>query len=119
MDLRGAPFFGYYWNAVWCAIINTPTVAEMHAIYSAIEAAFRTFQLPRTISTEDGEYVHEQTVFGADNLYLIGSTKLAEQLRQSMAQDWTPQNIGANTVATTNNWKGWAKYMVSRFLDNV
>lgn len=117
-DLRGAPFWGYWWNAVGVQITNTPTVADMHAIYSAIEAAFRTFQLPKTISTEDGEYVHEQTVLGADNLYLAGSTYLAEQMRQSLSQDWSPQNVGANTVATTNNWKGWAKYVVSRFLDD-
>ena len=118
VDLRGAPFWGYWWNAVWVQITNTPNVAEMHAVYSLIESAFRTFQLPKTISTEDGEYVHEQTIFGSDNLYLCGSTYLSEQMRQSMAQDWSPQNIGNSTVATTNNWKGWAKYMVSRFLDN-
>lgn len=118
-DLRGAPFFGYWWNSVLVQITNTPSVAEMHAIYSSVENAFRTFQLPKTVSTEDGEYTHEQTVFGSDNLYFVASTALAEQLRQSLNQDWMPQNIGGNTVATTNNWKGYAKYIVSRFMDDV
>jgi len=117
VDLRGAPFFTYFWNAVGVNIIGTPNVAEMHAIFSQILTAFRTFQYPKSLSTEDGEYVHEQTVFNSGNLYLIGSTYLSEQLRQSVSQDWMPQSVGSSTVATTNNWKGFANWNVSRFLD--
>src|SRR5690349_23443185 len=53
-------------RSVGVQITNTPNVAEMHAIYSAIVAAFRTFRMPTTVSTEDGEYVHEQTKFGSN-----------------------------------------------------
>lgn len=121
-DLRGAPFFGYWWNAVYTAITGLPTITEMHSIYQAMEAAFRTFTLPKTISTEDGEYVHEQTEFSADSLFLAGGTPLAELLRQSLNQDWTPQSVQVsagvtNTVATTNLWKGYARYLVSAFLN--
>ena len=125
-DLRGAPAFGYWWHAILVQITNTPNVADMHTIFSNIEVQFRTFQLPKTISTEDGEYVHEQTVFNSDNLYLASSTGLSEVLRQALSQDWVPQTIGggqgsgggtAQTVATTNNFKGWAKYLVSVFLN--
>ena len=117
-DLRGAPFFGYWWNAVGVNIINTPNVAEMHAIYSAVVAAFRSFAYPRTASTEDGEYIHEQTTFSAQNLMYVGSTYLSEQLRQSLGQGWIPQNVGNNSVATTNLWQNSARWACSRFLDN-
>lgn len=121
-DLRGAAAYGWWWNAVYVQITGLPNIAEMHSIYQSIEAQFRTFQLPKTISTEDGEYIHEQSEFSAGNLYLAGSTYLAELFRQSLNQDWVPQNVGVgasttNTVATTNLWKGWAKYVVSVFLN--
>lgn len=118
VDLRGAPFFGYWWNAVGVNITGTPNVADMHAIYSAILAAFRTFRYPLTISTEDGEYVHEQTVFDSGNLTLVASTQLSEQLRQSVSEDWIPQNVGNNTVATTNTFKNFAKWFCSRYMDD-
>jgi phage major head subunit gpT-like protein len=117
-DLRGAPFFGYWFNAVGVNITNTPNVADMHAIYSAINAAFRTFQYPKIVATEDGEYVHEQTVFDSSNLCIVASTYLSEQVRQSIMKDLIPQNIGNNTVATENTFKGYAKWYVSRFMDN-
>jgi len=122
-DLRGAPAFGYWWNSVYTAISGLPTVAEMHSIYQQIESAYRTFQLPKTISTEDGEYVHEQTLFTQANHTMAGSTGIAEPLRQSLNQDWVPQTIGGGqgtnpqTVATMNNYKGFAKYVVSAFLN--
>jgi phage major head subunit gpT-like protein len=118
VDLRGAPLLTWFWNAVAVQITNTPTVAEMHAIYSAVIAAFRSFQMPRTTTAEDGEYVHEQTEFSAENLMYVGSSYLSEQLRQSLGEQWVPQNIGANTVATTNTWRASAKFMITRFLDN-
>lgn len=117
-DMRGGPAFSYWFNAVGVQITNTPNVADMHAIFSAAVAAFRTFQYPKIVSTEDGEYVHEQTVFDESNLCIVASTYLSEQLRQSISQEWIPQNIGNNTVATTNNWRKFAKWYITRYLDN-
>ena len=118
VDLRGAPFFSWWFNAVGVQITNTPNVAEMHAIYSLFSNAFASFKNPIVTSTDDGEFIHEQTVFDSSNLYLVGSAQLREQLRQSVAQDWIPQNIGNNTVATTSTFKGWAKWTVSNYLNN-
>jgi hypothetical protein len=116
-DLRGSAFFTYFWNAVVCQITNTPSVAELHPIFQLIESAFRTFQYPQSVATADGEYPHEQTVFDKGNLVYIASTALATQLRQAMRQAWIPQNIGGNTVATTNTWSEEFTWFVSRFLD--
>ncbi len=115
--LRGAPFLGFWWNAVLCQIAGVPNVAEVHQIFALIEAAFRTFTLPQTSSTDDGELVHEQTEFEAGNLYIAASTPLGEVLRQALGQDWAPQSVGGSTVATTNSYKGFAKKTVSAFLN--
>jgi phage major head subunit gpT-like protein len=117
VDLRGAPFFTYFWNSCACQIIGLPNVAEMNAIYSQMEAYMRKYQYPKTSATEWGEYVHEQTIFGSSNLVLAGSSQLAEQIRASTVEDWIPQNIGTNTVATNNTRKGFAEWMVTTFLD--
>jgi phage major head subunit gpT-like protein len=122
--LRGRAAYGIWYNAVKQPINGKPNVSEMHEIFSNVEARFRTFQLPKFRAVTFGEYVHEQTQFSSSSLTIAGSTGLAEVLRQALTQDWAPQAgaaaIGGNTavgnVATTNNYKGWAGYMVSNFL---
>lgn len=120
-DLRGAPAFAYWWNACLMQITGKPNVAEMHDIFQAFENAFRVFTLPQTISTEDSERPHEQSEFSAENLMLVGSTDLGEPMRQALTAAWVPQSIsvsaGTNTVATNNNYSGWARYIVSAFLN--
>lgn len=52
---------------------------------------------------------------------LVGSTDLGEPMRQALTAAWVPQSIsvsaGTNTVATNNNYSGWARYIVSAFLN--
>jgi phage major head subunit gpT-like protein len=117
IDMEGEAAYGYWWDAVWVDITDTPTVAELHDIFRSIETAFRTFTLPKALVSDDGEYVHEQTVFSSANLTLVGSTGLSELLRQALNQDWVPQNIGSTPVATTNRFKGFASWTVSAFMN--
>lgn len=122
--LRGRAGYGIWYNAIRQPINGKPNISEMHEIFSNIEAQFRTFQLPKYRATTFGEYVHEQTQFSSSNLTLCGSTGLAEVLRQALTQDWAPQggavSIGGTAsvgnVATSNNYKGWANYLVSAYL---
>jgi len=116
IDLEGEAAYGYWWDAVQVSISDTPTVVELHTIFGNIEKAFRSFQLPKALTSEDGEYVHEQRVFSTGNLTLIGSTSLAEPLRQALGENWAPQTVGGATVATTNRFAGWANWQVSAFL---
>lgn len=117
IDMEGEAAYGYWWDAIWVNITGTPTVTEMHEIYSDIEVAFRGFQLPKALTSDDGEYIHEQVEFNHDNLLLVGSTGLSELLRQSLNQDWVPQSIGSTVVATTNRFNGWASHLVSAFMN--
>jgi phage major head subunit gpT-like protein len=116
IDMEGAAGFGYWWDAIWVDITDTPTVSEIHTILGNIKTAFMTFQLPKALTSEDGEYVHEQTEFSSANLTLVGSPGLDNLMRQVLNQDWVPQNVGSNTVATTNYWKGFANWVPSAFL---
>lgn len=127
IDMEGEAAYGYWWDAVWVNITDTPTVAEMHEIFSQIEVAFRGFQLPKSSNSEDGEYVHEQTAFSVENLHLVGSVGLSEVLRQALNNDFVPQTITggqggsgsgtSQTVAVSNRFKGWAGYTVSAFMN--
>jgi phage major head subunit gpT-like protein len=124
VDMRGIAGYGWWWNATYMQITGLPNVTEMYQIYQQIEQAFRTYQMPKTGSDLAGEYVHEQTEFEASNLCLVGSTYLAQTLRQSLNLSWVPQaginvgGTGSTSVATENLFKGWARYFVSRFLDS-
>lgn len=117
IDMEGEAAYGYWWDLVWVNVTDTPNVTEMHEIFSSIEAAFRTFTLPKSLASEDGEYIHEQVEFSASNLTLVASTGLAELLRQSLNQDWVPQSVASTVVPTTNRFKGWASYVVSAFMN--
>ncbi len=116
IDMEGAAAFSYPYDAIWVDITNTPTVAEMQEIYKKIGTAFRGFQLAKALASDDGEYIHEQTKFSSGNLFLVGSPSLENLLRQSLTESWIPQQIGSNTVATTNLFNGWASYTITNFL---
>jgi phage major head subunit gpT-like protein len=117
IDMEGQAAFGYWWDAIWIDITNTPSVNDIHSMFALVEAQFRTFQLPIATPAEIPEYIHEQTVFSQENLTFAGSTGLGEALRQALQQDWAPQIIGSNMVATTNRFKGYANYVVSALLN--
>ncbi len=122
-DLRGGYGFGYWWDAVKVAITGTPSVIDMLQIYQAIDNAFRSFKLPVTQTNEQPEYVHEQTVFSDKNLYMMGSVKLQQVLRQSLGLPVVPQYLPggqssslAQVVPTTNLYHQYARYAVSAIL---
>lgn len=122
--IRGVAGYGIWFNAIYQPFLGLPSTSEMHNGFAAIESAFRTFQLPKSRQTADGEYVHEQTTFSSENLYLAGSTALAEPLRTALNNDWAPHSVGVagggagvQTVADTNRFKGFAKYLVSAYLN--
>ena len=116
-DLRGAPFFSYWFNACLVSILNTPNVADLHNVFQLISTNFRKFAFPKASSAEDGQFIHEQTQFGSSNLLYVGSTGLSEVLAQALEQPWVPQSIGSNTVATTNRWQGKGKWVTTNYMD--
>lgn len=116
LDMEGQAAYGYWWDAIWVDITDTPTVAEMQTIFGNIARQFRTFQLPQALASDEIEYIHEQQDFSEANLHLVGSTGLERILAQALNENWIPQNIGNNTVATTNLYKGWASYSVTNYL---
>lgn len=113
VDMEGEAAFGYWWNAIKVAITDTPTVAEMHTIFGLIENAFRSFQLPKAIASEDGEYPYEQETFTSDNLFLLGSKSMGPLLRQALREQTVPVPA---TAAPTNLYRDWADYALSAFL---
>lgn len=119
-DLEGEAAYSYWWNSVLVTITNLPSVTDMHGIFRDIENSFRSFILPKSAPSDESEKVHEGTVFSAKNLCLVGSTKLAQPLRQALNESWVPQSFtspGNIGVATTNTWQGFADYFVTQYLD--
>jgi hypothetical protein len=125
--VRGRAGYGYWLHAARQFIVGLPTQAEVHNIFSLLESAFRTYQLPKYRSTSFGEYVHEQSEFSSANLTVCTDTALSEVIRTALTNDWAGQTFGggqgtgggsAQTVATTNRFKGWARHLVSNYLNN-
>jgi phage major head subunit gpT-like protein len=126
-DMRGAAAFGWWWHSYWFQFLGLPNITEMLQAFSTIIGAMRGFILPRAIVTDDGEYVHEQTDFKADNTAIAGSISLEPLLRQALNESWIPQAgsmgpvggsaTGAGTVVSTPNpFVGLASFTVSAFL---
>jgi phage major head subunit gpT-like protein len=120
IDLEGEAAFGYWWDAIHVTVTDTPTVAEVHSIFANIEAAFRSFRLPTSLSSDEQERPHEQVVFSASNLCMVHSTTLAEVMRQALNGDWVPQATAGATsaVATTNRFRGFADSFPTHYLDS-
>lgn len=130
VDLRGEAAPGYWWNAIKVTMTGLPNVTEMHGIFQLIENTFRTFSYPQTDSDANAEMIFEQTEFSSANLLLACSTGLSTILRQTLRQGTiipqagvninssAPTNAGHSTsVGVTNQWLGWADYLVSKYFD--
>lgn len=113
-DLRGAAAYGYWWDAVKVSITDTPTVAEFSAMLGNIETAFRSFKMPKSVSSDRDEYPHEQTQFSTSNCTLLVSSKLGAIARAALTLGWLP---AGSSVATENLYKGYANLVVSAILD--
>lgn len=95
---------------------NTPEVTDLYDIMRKFHNAFRSFQLPKSLSSEDGEYVHEQEKFDSSNLVIVGHPDLEVVFDQLFNQTWAPQKAGTSGVASTNMWMGKGKFIPSNFM---
>lgn len=116
IDMEGEAAYGYWWDAVQLTFTNMPTVTEIHSALGDITNAFRSFQLPKSLSSEDGEYIHEQTDFSSANLTLVVAPKLERPVYQALNAEWIPVTVGASTVSNTNLYKGYADVVATNFL---
>jgi len=110
-DQRGGTGYGYWWDALFVTVTNTPTPAEFIKLLNKIKTTFRTFKLPKFgPDTTQDEYVHEQRTFNAGNLTLVVSTGL-----EAIA-DITSK---AETIEqTTNTMKGQFKVVTSAYMNS-
>jgi phage major head subunit gpT-like protein len=121
-DMRGVAGFGWWWHAIMVTISGLPSITEMHDIFRRIRARYKTFVLPKASSSDDGEYIHEQTKLKTSNHQLVGSPDLEEVVDQAVNQDWVPQSglanalsSGVGVVATKNNFQGFARTVFSNY----
>lgn len=117
IDMEGEAAYGYWWDSVLTLCTNLPLVTEIHDIMQNAFTAFRSFQLPKSLNSEDGEYIHEQETFSQENMVIVGSTALEPIFKQALNQEWIPQSVGSSTVATTNLWQGSARFVPSAFMN--
>jgi phage major head subunit gpT-like protein len=110
-DMRGAPAFGFWWDAVLVKWANTPTVAEVQTTFGAVNAAFRQFTYPKNLASDPNLYPHGQTEFTDKTLVAVCSSKIDHLVRQAL----TLSLIGS----TENPYKGFARQITSGYLDGV
>lgn len=116
IDMEGAFAFGYWWDAIHYTWTNLPNVTEMGSAFREIIAAFRGYQLPKSLESEDGEYIHEQRNFSSANLTLVVDTDLEQIAKQAVNAEWIPVMISSTPVANTNLYKGLCNIVATNFL---
>jgi len=110
-DMRGAPAFGFWWDAILVKFANTPTVAEMQTTLGTVNSTFKQFTFPKNRPQDKTLYIHGQTQFTDKNVLIANSSKLDHIVRQAL----TLTLIGAS-----ENWfKNWARNVTSGYLDAV
>jgi phage major head subunit gpT-like protein len=109
--MRGAPAFGFWWDAILVTWANTPTLAEILTNIGTVNATFRGFKYPKSFAAEPDQYPHANLAFNSDNLMVLCSTGLEHLYRQAFTLSLISQ--------TENVYKGMATSHVSPYLDGV
>ncbi len=110
-ELRGAPAFGYWWDAILCKFANTPTLAEVLTGLQTLNTTFRQFILPKNQASDPNQYPHGQIKFTDQTLTIACSSGLDQLLRQSLTLSLIAQ--------TENIYKGFANQVTAGYLDLV
>ena len=113
IDMEGAGGYGFWWDAIYVSITNTPTLTEVQALLGGLRTQFRKFSLPKAISSDTAERPHEQTEFSAATCTVVGSTGLENLVRVVLESE----TIVQSGAAVTNVYKGMAKQVTTAFLD--
>lgn len=116
IDMEGEAAFGYWWDSVLHTWTNLPNVTDMHDAFRRMIAAFRGFVLPKSLDSEDGEYIHEQTDFSSANMTLVVTPALEQIAKQAVNAEWIPVTVGATTVSNTNLYKGLCDVVATNFM---
>jgi phage major head subunit gpT-like protein len=113
-DYEGAAGFGFWWDAVYTAITDTPTVNEVETILKNIEVAIRGFKLDKADASEDDWWPHEQMKFDTNSIVHIVNPSIENLFRTVL----TVENLQAGTAGgtKTNIYKGHGDLLVSGYL---
>ena len=110
-ELRGAPAYGYWWDAIMCKFANTPTLAEVLTALQTLSTTFRQFILPKNQASDPNQYPHGQVKFTDQTLSIVCSSGLDQLLRQALTLSLIAQ--------TENIYKGFANQITAGYLDQV
>lgn len=114
LDLRAGFGFGYWWDAIMVNIAGTPTIPELQSILDGIRQVARGFYLPKALSSDPTEYVHEQRSFGPSNTTMCVSSGLEWLLTHVLNEE----RIGISSSTFTNNiYRGMSHLVVSNILN--
>lgn len=105
VDLEGAAFLGWWWNAVRINVLGTPTVTEMYNILTVARAAMVSFSLPKADAIDRTYYPHEQRRFNEATHTMIVSPALETVSMLALGQLTLGASApaGASAGLTLNN----------------
>lgn len=110
-DMRGAPAFGLWQDAILCKFTGTPTVAEVQTAMGTINARFRSFTYPKNLASDPDVFIHNNKKFTTDTALILCSSLIEHIVRQAL----TLSLVGA----TENYFRGFADLEASGYLNNV
>lgn len=116
IDMEGEAAYGYWWDAVHYTWTNLPSVTDMHNAFDEITSTMRGFRLPRSTSSEDGEYIHEQTDFNSGNFTAVVTPRIERTTFNALNSEWIPVVAGGSANANNNLYKGFADVITTNYL---
>lgn len=117
-EMRGAPLYGYWWDAIKVTITNTPNVADMYNLANQLDIRFRTFKAPKVKDEELDSYIHDSKEFTNSNYVWACSPSAGLAARQLSTQSNFVGGATAQGNASTkdNEWKGMFSVISSGLL---
>lgn len=109
--MRGAPAYGFWWDALLVKYANTPTLAEIQTDLGKVKATMRGFKYPTNLPTDTPQYPNEQIQFNKSNTAIVCSTKIEHLLNQAMT---------LSLISSTENpYRDFASLVCSARMDGV
>lgn len=118
VDLEGASFFGYWWDAIMVTITNTPNLTDIFTIMDQVMKQFWSFKLPAALSTDPAQYVHQDMRFTAADAVVVCSTGLGRLFDHALNEDRVGVSVAGSTSGITSNiYKGAFDVLTTGYFD--
>lgn len=103
IDLEANALPGWWWDAIYVTITNTPSLTDIFTIIDGVMKQFMQFTLPAALPADPLLYVHQDLEFGPNIGTVVANIGLWALFRHALMEDRVGVSVAGSTSGITNN----------------